>query len=49
MNVLTEQQDLLCHAQFMIHNLAINEGISLPQTEDPSQELIIDDSVIIEA
>ena len=48
MNELTEQQDLLCHAQYMIHNLAINEGISLPRSEDPSQEHIVDDSVIVE-
>mmetsp|Transcript_21841 Transcript_21841/g.25115 ORF Transcript_21841/g.25115 Transcript_21841/m.25115 type:complete len:132 (-) Transcript_21841:7-402(-) len=45
---LTEQNDLLLHAQFMLHNLMINEGIVLPQTDDPSKELLADDSVIIE-
>lgn len=45
---LSQHNDLLENAKYMIHNLCINQGISLPKTEDPAQSHLVDDSVIVE-
>ncbi|CAI2379757.1 unnamed protein product [Moneuplotes crassus] len=45
---LAEQQDLILNAKYMLQNMCMNQGISLPKSGDPSKVLISDNSVIIE-
>ena len=45
---LVAEQELLLNTEYIVHNLWINEGMTLPNSDDPSQTIIKNDNVIIE-
>ena len=45
---LIKEQEMLLNAKYMIHNLWINKGITLPNPDDPTQTVIKNDAILVE-